>query len=1278
MSLHIIKSLNLVSLAEEMIGEIKDCWKEPFNSPTVIFPDPLMENWFKLYWLEKNKDNAVLMNLRIKRLDSFLFDLLRPSDGNTKLLMPEMLHLELIKELSSYEYSDKLDAELKYIFDGDKISSIRLYDFTKSLAALFIDYEITRYEWFDGNGKVGSEWSGWQKALYEKVCKNGITINDVEYKTISELYFNNGSKVPELKDSNKNCFVFGFSGMGQLYRKIIAELGKQQGVTLHLYLQTETEQDGDKLIGKLGGYGTANYNEWKKNSIDSDETPSRGICPEFKLNSAPSKVREVEVLHSEICKIINQNQNISFNDIKVFAPDIKEYIPAVNLVFGEPMIPEEEAERRRTKAKNLNKSFSISYTINDFSSTLSYTAEALNTLVGVLHKGFFSRVDFLSLIKNPVIQASYGINEDQTSTWSDWIEEMNIFRRRKTDRLRDDWKKAKQRLLLSRISDLKTVDKDNVEILPFDTNKDNECIFGFVSLIDDLYNWIKIASKDTVSVSDEDDVSEIDVVKDILRKILSTGNNTDELLSGEKAVYSKMMSRIALVKRVYKDSMIDRKCLILSLLDSISNISLSQKSVSKGIEFISFRPNRVIPAKYVFFLGLDSDSFPGLETKSVLDRRKDKQNGDDFIPDKNKNAFLCQLFATSKYFCMSYVNMDLKKDEVFYPSTVINDLISIKEIMDFSSGIDEKKEESASEGLKNLYTFRRLRNYKTLFACKHNYKSVSAGTISNNSEANESSITISQFRSYLSEPFRYRIEKAFSLDNKNDKEKLELEPIELDHLAEYKIRTGFLKNGDSVDIIKENLKNSDTLPDGKYGEEESDTIVDSLNRIRNVFILHELYGALSPFNGFSKHTDGNQWTVESKNFSLYSIDFHKTGELTCLSDSEDSIESITKAFAKTYITALAAIAESNTVETDRSFTVRLIVLIKNDNELKEYKLDGMHFSYDDANKLLDKLFMDRWLQNGYDPAKPDNAPKRVDLISLMIDLHKTSIPVFMKDSTTYILKDNKINPKIDGFKATENKSLNNVMKSIIRRFDGSITGKELGHEIERLKEDSSVLSSIHDIKGISLTLPAIKNICFERNEAVKVDGMPDITGNYSFFNSNFITERKLSCYDIKSGSDLSDFLNGYVSSLVLLAGISDSKELMIKYHVLLFLIAPKDGSISARSYLISPQEATDKLKEIYLSLINEKKTRCFPIDVLEDRKMEEPDYQDLADYLLNEHGPWGYFTKSKLIDITEGLGYDLEDPRHFSAQWKNERMRVENLVKPLLKDSKSESEEGAV
>ena len=98
MALNLYNSLNLIFLADQMIDDIKNCWNEPFNAPTVIFPDFFVEDWFKRYWIKNNR--SVLMNLRTCRLDSYLFDILKPENQNIKNLSQDMLQLMLIKELS--------------------------------------------------------------------------------------------------------------------------------------------------------------------------------------------------------------------------------------------------------------------------------------------------------------------------------------------------------------------------------------------------------------------------------------------------------------------------------------------------------------------------------------------------------------------------------------------------------------------------------------------------------------------------------------------------------------------------------------------------------------------------------------------------------------------------------------------------------------------------------------------------------------------------------------------------------------------------------------------------------------------------------------------------------------------------------------------------------------------------------------------------------------------------------------------------------------------------
>ena len=54
--LHLKFALNLENLADQMIDEISSVWKNPFEAPVVIFPDPKLEQWFRLRWMKNSLD----------------------------------------------------------------------------------------------------------------------------------------------------------------------------------------------------------------------------------------------------------------------------------------------------------------------------------------------------------------------------------------------------------------------------------------------------------------------------------------------------------------------------------------------------------------------------------------------------------------------------------------------------------------------------------------------------------------------------------------------------------------------------------------------------------------------------------------------------------------------------------------------------------------------------------------------------------------------------------------------------------------------------------------------------------------------------------------------------------------------------------------------------------------------------------------------------------------------------------------------------------------------
>ena len=86
--LHLKFALNLEHLADEMIEEISNNWKDPFKAPVVIFPDSKLEQWFRLRWVKKK---GVLANLNKSSIEKFLLDILVGNDKQKKRLSSEML-----------------------------------------------------------------------------------------------------------------------------------------------------------------------------------------------------------------------------------------------------------------------------------------------------------------------------------------------------------------------------------------------------------------------------------------------------------------------------------------------------------------------------------------------------------------------------------------------------------------------------------------------------------------------------------------------------------------------------------------------------------------------------------------------------------------------------------------------------------------------------------------------------------------------------------------------------------------------------------------------------------------------------------------------------------------------------------------------------------------------------------------------------------------------------------------------------------------------------------
>ena len=967
--LHLKFALNLEHLADEMIEEISSVWKNPFEAPVVIFPDPKLEQWFRLRWVRKK---GVLANLNKSSIDKFLFDILVGKDDSKKKLSSDML-ANVISSSLQQESGGKRNYELlgesvkSYLENDGELDENRLFDFANVMAGLFLEYETSRPSGFIADSETNESAKGildcwqqgalndffitrnktaaanesWQRKLYSALFhvsdggkslltqvfdkyaeKNG---KEITYLTLPYLY-----KACKREDGNVKfhyesglpVFIFGLSGMGQFYRVILQEFAKVNQV--YAYIQnpcmafwedcsgtrkplesmklalpklatspddeSETvDADENELLRVWGKAGRDNIKLWSiatdynfmfdsnsiidrnremscdtllhnvqwmianRKNVFSENTGILARIPFAKdkslsVTTAPSKIREVEMLHSRICKLLSEkdtegNSKATIADILVVSPNIDDYRTAIFQVFDQT-----------------RDGFHIPFNIVDSAAQDSLTANALSILFSIREKGGLSRPDFFSLVRNPVVQNVRNIRADEIAAWESWATNMNIYRDRIVEdngekRHEESWITATRRLLLSRFS-YRSVDSDDGEISPYSdiSSANSNSLYRFVDAIDSLEKW---CNQGTEGVS----YDELLTVYQFLDSWLCMGNPPREL-TGESIIYHSVSSARENLECQYHagSKTISFRCISQTLLLAARGSEYSCGNLFiNGLTFMKFAPNRIIPTKYLFFMGADAANFPGVRNTNTLDLRNSCRPwpGDDTVVSRNRYAFLCQLMSAAEGFFISYVNKDLQKDEDFYPSSIVNDIRNFLRNAVKASGIKEKSvlkelwpDENApldeTRPWKDLYTRREIRNKKAQleFGGSTTVASFTPSEADGKDTRPPEQVSIYQFKEFLKDPFEFRVAQMMHIeDEKEDPEKTEFEPIHIDNLQESIVRRMLLAQKLGVfenDYLttEENIRNyvisKGLLPKGTFGERSWSNILDEINNLASL------------------------------------------------------------------------------------------------------------------------------------------------------------------------------------------------------------------------------------------------------------------------------------------------------------------------------------------------------------------------------------------------------------------------------------------------------------
>lgn len=878
---------NLNVLADQAIAQLKTAWTDPFNAPTIVFPDKKIEQWFRLKWVGKY---GAIGNLNATTIDSFLWNALQPDD-NQKLLTDEILQsvilayfLKNAKKLPGpcLAYLQKAGEKDIYEVGVAGIDEAKAFDLSKKLSSLFRDYELTRPNgfmegwrgglFFAGNAKPSvkdkvEQQEKWQREIYAELFQKADSFfnqafaankertgSETVYLTLPYLFTEKKENLKKL--AGKQIFIFGLSSMGQFYHAMLHEMS-EAGAIVNAYVQNPCSEfwedatkvvrpepgksyytvdkncaglktdydentdefgiasnvpDENNLLVKLGKSGRENIRLWctnsnyiyswfgneipcdsklhalqnlvysRKNKFEDDRKIEDDQS--FTLTGAPTRLREVEDLHSRICSLLdpekNDGETCTFQDILVLSPCLDEYRAIIPQVF-----------------ESAKKDKGVPYKILDSREGFSFTAEALQVLLKIRDKHDFNREDLFALLENPVVQECRGITGEDVIKFRNIVSSVVAYRR-KVDDNEDvfSWKHAVKRLLLSNWMDENYMLDDENGIAPFDSMDvdGNETLMKLVDALDSLD--ILASGSDDIS-TELIDLGENAIVKryrdlEALREILVDWLRNKQEPAILSAVFM-VLHNIEVILDTTKDA-VPFKFAYHAIMDSAVGAKMgSDKLFIDGISFMKLAPNRIVPAKHIFILGMGSEYFPGRNDSSTLDLRLLAQRrilGDDTLVAKNRYLFLCEIMSAGKSLHLSYVNKDLKEDAKLDVSTVIHEL---KDYFISPTACEMRLDEYRPES--DLYTNRGYRNRKLLIDryekndgesndefCKKVSKIVPP------IEDKELHITPNQLKNFLKNPFEFYARQKLHLPSEeSDITKDDFEPVKLDGLASYSI-----------------------------------------------------------------------------------------------------------------------------------------------------------------------------------------------------------------------------------------------------------------------------------------------------------------------------------------------------------------------------------------------------------------------------------------------------------------------------------------------------------
>lgn len=701
MALQLISANRVESLLDKLAHKlVSPRLGSVFNAETIVVPSPAMGRWVKLqlacrHGVATNQQYPLpagwIWTLTASLLEQVpAADPLDRTGAAWKIhgLLPELLELPAFHSLR--HYLQEADDDLKR------------WQLSSRIADVFDRYQFYRpgliRQWSLGDG---ADWQAmlWRKLIAPHPRTHRVAVLD---RLLEKLHRHNPlNQLPE------RVSLFSLSTLPPLFIDVLHALAPHTEIALYLHSPTDQYwadlkskkeisrirvdspdeaayyETGNELLASWGRQGqalqdlllsndslqTADWEDYRPPAADtllsriqqdifSLRAPRPGIAVDdtLQVHACHSALRECQVLHDQLLKMLDQDDSLRPEDILVMVPEISRYAPYIEAVF-----------RRDPGAA---RPF-ISWNLSDISITDEHPLMRSFFQLLKLPQSRLPGSEILSLLDVPELTTRFGLDQASCENVRILLEQTRvrwgIDEQQKTElglppTLENSWKQAEQRLFAGyALGDVDYWD----DIAPVGEAEGGmaDSMGKFWLLFDQLREYRRQLGRNHPAEEWQR------LLNRMLDDFFTTVDEGDNRLQQIRDTLDDLQHQAG-------GQLLSPQLLCYCLETALGNQTVNGRYFSGGVTFCGMRPMRSLPFRVICLLGMNDQAFPRREQPAEFDRMADKwRPGDPRKGDEDRYLLLETLLCTRDKLYISYTGRDMKDNSERQPSVLVRELL---------------------------------------------------------------------------------------------------------------------------------------------------------------------------------------------------------------------------------------------------------------------------------------------------------------------------------------------------------------------------------------------------------------------------------------------------------------------------------------------------------------------------------------------------------------------------------------------------------------------------